>query len=90
MVRSNKISKNEALKIISTPPKLTDEKELTNYILNKLEISDEEYLEILKNKNKNFRNYITYYTFLKYFKPVAKIFYQLNLIPKLLYLRYYG
>ncbi len=90
MVRSNKISKNEALKIISTPPKLTDEKELTDYILSKLEISKEEYLNILQNENKNFRNYTTYHTFLKYFKPIAKVFYQLNLIPKLLYLRYYG
>ena len=90
MIRSNKISKDDAIEILSKPPKVEDEKELTDYILSKLDISKEEYSEVLKIKNKNFRNYTTYYTYLKYFKLVAKICYKLNLIPKLLYLRYYG
>ena len=39
-------------------------------ILDKLEISDQEYSNILKMKNRNFRDYKTYYTyFLHYLHP---------------------
>ena len=91
MVRACLISKNEAKKILKENP--ITEKEETNlqeYILDKLDLSKDEFEIIMKMKNKNFRNFKTYYNFFKYFKFPVKILYKLNFIPKLLYLRYFG
>ncbi len=91
MVRAGLISKNEAKKILKENP--ITEKEETNlqeYILDKLDLSKDEFEIIMKMKNKNFRNFKTYYNFFKYFKFPVKILYKLNFIPKLLYLRYFG
>ena len=91
MVRSKLISKNNAKKILSSNSlKKEDEEKLTEYILDKLDISLSEYKKILLQENKNFRNFKTYYNTYKYFKFPIKILAHLNLIPKLLYLRYFG
>ena len=90
MIRSNKISKEEALDILSKPPILNDEKELKEYILDKLDISHEEFQMIMEKENKNFKNYKTYYDYFKYFKYFAKLAYKIGFIPKILYLRYFG
>ncbi len=91
MVRAGLISKSDAKKILKENP-ITEKEEidLKEYILDKLEISKDEFETILKMKNKNFRNFKTYYNFFKYFKLPVKILYKLNFIPKLLYLRYFG
>ena len=90
MVRSNKISREEALEILSKPPILNDEKKLKEYILDKLDLSEDEFEEIMKKENKNFKNYKTYYNYFKYFKYFAKFAYKIGFIPKILYLRYFG
>ena len=91
MVRANLISKSEAKKIlINKPIPEKDEINLQEYILDKLDISKEEFENIMKMDNKNFRNFKTYYNFFKYFKIPVKILYKLNFIPKILYLRYFG
>ena len=91
MVRANLISKSEAKKIlINKPIPEKDEINLQEYILDKLDISKEEFENIMKMENKNFRNFKTYYNFFKYFKIPVKILYKLNFIPKILYLRYFG
>ena len=41
--------------------KIENEDDLKNYILDKLDIKENEFSEILNKKNKNFRNYKTYY-----------------------------
>lgn len=91
MVRANLISKSEAKKIlINKPIPEKDEINLQEYILDKLDISKEEFENIMKMENKNFRNFKTYYNLFKYFKIPVKILYKLNFIPKILYLRYFG
>ena len=91
MVRSKLISKNDAKKILSSKSlKKDDEEKLTQYILDKLDISSSDYKKILDQKNKNFRDFKTYYNTYKYFKYPIKILASWNLIPKLLYLRYFG
>ena len=91
MVRANLISKSEEKKIlINKPIPEKDEINLQEYILDKLDISKEEFENIMKMDNKNFRNFKTYYNFFKYFKIPVKILYKLNFIPKILYLRYFG
>lgn len=90
MVRSNKMTKLEAKKILHTKPETVDEDNLREYILGKLDISQEEFKKSFKEKNKNFRDFKTYYNIFKYFKYPIKALYKLNFIPKLLYLRYFG
>ena len=91
MVRSNLISKIDAKKILNEKPiSAEDEEKLTEYILEKLDIDNETYKEILNKKNLNFRNFNTYYKTFKFFKYPIKALYLLNFIPKILYLRYFG
>ncbi len=91
MVRAGLISKIDAKKVLREKPILEkDEINLQKYILDKLDLSSEEFENIMQMKNKNFRNFKTYYNFFKYFKLPVKILYKLNFIPKLLYLRYFG
>ena len=81
MVRAGLISKSDAKKFLK---KILLQKKkkliLQEYILDKLEISKDEFETILKMKNKNFRNFKTYYNFFKYFKLPVKILYKLNFL----------
>lgn len=91
MVRACLISKANAKKILLEKPiSEKDENNLQEYILEKLDLSKEEFDNIMKMKNKNFRNFKTYYNFFRFFKIPVKILYKLNFIPKILYLRYFG
>ena len=91
MIRSNLISKEEAKKILNQDIiDKNEEQKLQEYILQKLDISDHQFKEILDKKNLNFRNFNTYYQTFKYLKYPIKLLAILNLIPKLLYLRYFG
>ena len=90
MVRSNKLLRSEAIRILSNKPALNDEKNLKDYILDKLDISENEFYKILQDKNQNFKNFKTYYNYFKNFKFIAKFLFKLEIIPKILYLRYYG
>ncbi len=90
MVRSKKISLEEAKKQITKPILVDDQENLTNFILNKLEITNEEFDEILKKKNKNFKNFLTYYNFIKFFRIFVLILTKIKILPKILYLKYYS
>lgn len=91
MVRSKLISKSKAKNIILKKSISKDEEDkLTDYILNKLDLTNDQYKEILENKNVNFRNFKTYYSTYRYFKFPIKLLSDFKLIPKLLYLRYFG
>ena len=46
--------------------------------------------KILKNKDQNFQNFTTYYNYFKNFGYIAKILFKLQIIPKILFLRYFG
>lgn len=91
MVRAGLISKEEAKKFLNQKP-ISEEEESTlrEYILDKLDLSKDDFNRIMSMKNKNFRNFKTYYNLFKYFKIPVKILYKLNFIPKILYLRYFG
>ena len=90
MVRSKKISRDKALEILSNQPILNDEKELKEYILDKLDISENDFSDILNGVNKNYKNFKTYFNYFKNFKILAKISYKVGMIPKILYLRFFG
>ena len=91
MVRSKLISKSEAKNIITKKSISKDEEDkLTDYILNKLDLTKDQYKENFRKKNVNFRNFKTYYSTYRYFKFPIKLLSDFKLIPKLLYLRYFG
>lgn len=91
MVRAGIISKNDAKQILKEKPILDKEEiNLREYILDKLDLTKNEFDGIMNMKNKNFRDFKTYYNLFKYFKIPIKILYKLNFIPKILYLRYFG
>jgi len=91
MVRAGLILKKDAKKILMQKPiSNEDESNLQNYILDKLDISQEEFKKIMSMRNKNFRDFNTYYNYFRYFKIPVKILYKLNFIPKILFLRYFG
>ena len=69
---------------------IEDQENLINFILNKLEITKEEFDEILKKENKNFKNFFTYYNFIKMFRIFVLILTKIKILPKILYLKYYS
>ncbi|RZK02681.1 MAG: N-acetyl sugar amidotransferase [Flavobacterium sp.] len=80
-VASNAISREEALRQISTPFETPEKLEDTkNYVLKKLDISQEEFLQIWKSPNKSFmdypNNFVMIQKILKYGKPVISRIYK--------------
>jgi len=74
-VMSGEITKEEALKIISSKP-YNDEKidEMIEFLIRKLDISRNEFDEIWQSENKNFTDYPSYYPMIeKYHKAAGKI-----------------
>ena len=84
LVRSGQIKREEAIEILNVPSILNDGVELKNYILDKLDISEEDFKLIMSQKNKNFKNFTTYYNFLKILNFLQKFSINLNL-----YLKFY-
>lgn len=86
-VRVGKIKREKALKKIKDKP-YEFEKEIVDYVISKLGLTKKEFSKILSAKNKTFRDYPTYYPLMKVLKEPIKIAYRLNIIPKLLYLKF--
>ena len=90
MVRSKKISRDKAIEILFQRPMLNDQEDLKNYILDKIDLSNKEFEEVMKAKAKNYKNYKTYLSYFKNFSYLGYLAYKLNFIPKILFLRYFG
>jgi len=90
LVRSNQISKSDAKEVLNKPVDGQYDENLKKYIIDKLSISENAFEIIMNKENKNFKDFVTYYNFFSNFGFFAKILCKLNLIPKLLYLRYFG
>ena len=90
MIRSGKIQKHQAQKILNTQINIDDKEKLTNYVLEKLDLTKDQYSQIMLKKNKNFKDFKTYYNLFKYLKYPVLLANKLGFVPKILYLRYYG
>ena len=66
------------------------DQDIVNYTISKLDITKDQFDEIMQEKNKSFRDYPTYYPYLKALKAALILAYKLKLIPKALYLRFVG
>jgi len=86
LVRNGKLSREEAWKEYNTPPKV--EKELLSYFKKRLDLSDEEYEEIMSRKPKSWTDYPTYKKRFELLRPLFKILAEANLVPMSFYLKY--
>lgn len=86
-ILSKQITRKEALLYINnnTYPK---DLEVIKYTKNKLEISEADFNNIMKNKVKSFMDYPSYVSLFKTFKFFIKLMYKLKLIPDIVYLKY--
>ena len=86
LVRINKITQEEAIRLYNIPPK--HEPDLVEYFKKRLNLSDEEYNKVMKQPPKYFQDYKTYK---KRFERLRPLFYMLakaNLVPMSFYLKY--
>lgn len=82
-VRMGHVTREEALKILSTPPEV--KKETIEYVITKLGLKSEEFNELLTLPPKTFLDYPTSYPLLKRFSFVMKLAVKLNLVTPVAY-----
>lgn len=87
LIRDNKITRDKALSEIKNKPYSYDQK-IVSYTISKLGLSVDDFEKIMKSKNKSFKDYPTYYPYMRLFRFPIKTAYKLNIIPKLLYLKF--
>ncbi len=85
-VRSNLLSKQEALRIYNIP--LDDDPGLVEYAKKRMEISDEEYDKVMTGPIRNFRNFKTYKKRFEQLRALFFILAKANLVPMSFYLKY--
>lgn len=85
-VRAGILSREEALKRYNTP--IAPDPELVEYVKKRLELSDQEYEELLSGPNRTFRDFKTYKRRFERLRPLFKILADKNLVPRSFYLKY--
>lgn len=88
LVRSGQISREEALEEFRNTPYKFDE-ELVDYTLRKLGLSEQEFAKIMQAPIKSFHDYDSYFPIIKRLKPFIKLATDLNILPSLLYQKYF-
>ena len=85
-VRSGKISRDEALSELASPPIIEDG--LVEYMKKRMELSDEEYATIMAAPPKTWQDYPTYKQSFERLRPFFYLLLKLNLIPESFYIKY--
>ncbi|HTA62692.1 MAG TPA: N-acetyl sugar amidotransferase [Bacteroidia bacterium] len=86
-VRNGKMNREEAIKeYYETPPFI--EEGLVDYIKKRMNFSDEEFEKVMKAKPKYWYEYPTYKKRFERLRPLFKILYKANLVPKSFYMKY--
>jgi N-acetyl sugar amidotransferase len=86
-VRNGKMDREEAIKeYYETAPFI--EEGLVDYIKKRMNFSDEEFDKIMKAKPKYWYEYPTYKKRFERLRPLFKILYKANLVPKSFYMKY--
>jgi N-acetyl sugar amidotransferase len=86
LIRSGMKTREEALEEVRTIYPFEDD--LIDYILNKLEITHDEWTRLFAEKPKSFRDYPSYYPLMKALRFPLRIAANMGLIPRLLYLKF--
>jgi len=87
-ILSGKITRDEALQVLDKEKHHVD-KETVDFVLRKLELSTEDFQQIMSLDIKSFRDYPTYYPMLKQFQWPIKLLCQLGLLPMILYYKFF-
>jgi len=87
LIRSGQISREEALDEIQYHP-YHYEKDLIQYVIKKLDLSEKEFEDIYNLPKKTHDDYPTYLPLIKLLKYPIKIAGKLRLVPHILYLKY--
>lgn len=86
LIRSGQMTKEEAL------VKINEEKPMDPSLITemkkRLDLTDEQFDEIMSNERKNYTDYPTYKRLFERLKPLFYILYKVNLVPKSFYLKY--
>ncbi len=86
LVRHNKISKKNALEEYKKEPIL--EEGILEYTKKRLNLSNDEFNEIMKGKKRTWQDFKTYKKRFELFRPLFKILTKFNLVPMSFYLKY--
>lgn len=86
LVRNGKMSRVDAWEEYNKPPHI--EKDLVEYFKKRLDLSDEQYNEIMARKPKSWQEYPTYKKTFELLRPLFKILAKANLVPMSFYLKY--
>ena len=87
LIRSNQIGRDAALNI-TTNSKYEYDKTLIKFVRKKFDLSEDEWLNIYNLPIKSFLDYPSYYPLMKKLRFFIKLATKMNLLPKLLYLKY--
>jgi N-acetyl sugar amidotransferase len=85
-VRNGKLDRELALEMYNTP--IASDEELIEYLKKRLNLSSEQFDEIMKSEKRSFRNFKTYKKRFETWRPLFKIFAKANLVPMSFYLKY--
>lgn len=86
LARNKVISREQAWSEYNKPPNI--EPELLSYFKKRLEISDDEFEKIMKEKPRSWQDYPTYKTRFEKLKPLFYVLAKNNLVPMSFYLKY--
>ena len=87
LIRSGQLSRKEALSVIESSH-YEYEQETIDYALNKLDITSKEWEEIMKAPIKSHNDYKTLLPYIKFLHSPIRIATDMNVLPKILYLKY--
>ena len=82
------MSRDDALKYLENNTYEKFDKNSIEFVLKKLDISNQEFEGILSGKNKNFLDYENYFAYFRFFSPIIKIMCKLNILNPYLYYKY--
>ena len=86
-VRMGELTKKEALKMIKTPPEISQE--TTDYVVKKLGLKAEEFTKIMKAKPKTFKNFNTSMTFLFKLRKLIRLSVKMGFISPVVYEKFF-
>ncbi len=85
-VRAGIIKRDNALEIYNSP--ITVDSDIIPYVKKRLELSDDEFENIMKGEKRNFRDFKTYKKRFEILRPIFKILADNDLVPRSFYLKY--
>ena len=88
LVRSGQMTRSEALELINKPYNKGEDPQLVKLCVKRLGLKWEEFDELLKLPQKNFRDYPTNFALLRAMRPAIWLFARLGLVPQSSYLKY--